>query len=146
MSALSTLALVVSAVACGDAITQGTQPQRAEAPAALVGDTTPPPSLEVTSFIATTTGFNGTGRAGEFLRVETVGSGFPPGVYHVERTGFVLRTGGVVYPASGGGEFVAAGTVRSAYGQSCPSPYSETFAMVTYNAKTVYSKRVPTAC
>lgn len=145
ISRISAVAFAVSATACGDTITQGPA-QRTEVPAALVSDTTPLPSLTVNSYIANTSGFTGTGRPGEFLRVEVNGSGFPPGVYHVERTAFVYRTGGVVMPSSGGGEFVATGTLYAAYGQSCPTPYAETFAVVTYGARTIYSKHVPTAC
>jgi hypothetical protein len=145
---LAVFALVLSAGACGDSITQGNAPSQSvdASTASASPDGNPAPVLEVSSRIVSTSGFNGTGRAGEFLRVETIGSGFPAGVEHVERTAFVLRTGGVVMPTSAGGPFVADGSVKAAYGQSCPTPYAETFAVVMYIGHVVYSKHVPTAC
>ncbi len=146
---MTTVALIVSAAACGDTITQGNSPpQRVDEAMNLAssGDTTPPPTLEVTSSIATTSGFTGTGRPGLFLRIETVGSGFPPGVIRVQKVAFVLNEGGVVTPGTGIGPVPADGTIAGSYGQSCPTPYREAYAVVSYNGKTVESKHIAPAC
>jgi hypothetical protein len=154
LSRLFLASLLTATASCADKITQA-KPLLAESPGDPVATASSSGATPPTVVLSARTGTSaqlsdGTlrppNRDGLFVIVEIQGAGFPAGADNVLTEIAVLRDGSKTSVGRSIGVVAADGSVRGAFGQSCPTSFREYFVMVAAAGRITESNHVPTGC